>query len=195
MQATPLELDKALRLITLAARGEAVDLQDIGLSSEMPVLKKKDLKLTEHITDVWDYPKSEGFSASLRELSINTHRMKTVDIRWFALKHLTFLDLSNNVLGKMDDFEWKKFNRISKLTSLTTLILDNNRLMELPDDFVCSLPKSLESLSLNRNDFHYLPDALCDLPQLMDLSAEYNPLKELPEDVSLNFVLNHMFLN
>lgn len=153
-------------------------------------MKKQDLKTKETITDISNYPKKQdGFSASLIELNIHTHRMKSVDIRWFYLKHLTVLDLAHNNLGLMDDFEWRKFNKISKLTSLSSLILTNNGLTELPWEFVHSLPKSLDTLELNYNKLTYLPDELCDLKNLAFFHASNNPLEDLPEDVSLRLRL------
>uniref|UniRef100_A0A914XVM7 PIF1/LRR1 pleckstrin homology domain-containing protein n=1 Tax=Panagrolaimus superbus TaxID=310955 RepID=A0A914XVM7_9BILA len=113
--ASATELDKALRVIAMVARGGKAESIDAELSSILPTMKPKDLKIKESITDIDDYPKKDGFSASLIELSINTYKMTGVDIRWFALKHLTKLDLSHNKLGKMDEFEWKKFNKISSL--------------------------------------------------------------------------------
>jgi hypothetical protein len=180
--AQPLELDKALRLIKLASRGGDLKTIDVELNSIVPSLKQKDLKTHERITDLNDYPNKEGFSASLVELSISTHRLKSVDIRWFALKQLTTLDLSHNKLGLMDNFEWKKFNRISKLESLTTLCLINNGLTELPWEFIHSLPQSLEYLKLDYNKLTFLPDEICDLKRLAGLSAVNNPLEDLPED-------------
>uniref|UniRef100_A0AC34GZZ2 Leucine-rich repeat protein n=1 Tax=Panagrolaimus sp. ES5 TaxID=591445 RepID=A0AC34GZZ2_9BILA len=176
------ELDKALRIIAMVARGGKAENIDAELSAILPTMKQKDLKLKESITDQDEYPKKEGFSSSLVDLSINTYKMTGVDIRWFTLKHLTKLDLSHNKLGKMDDFEWKKFNKISNLTSLTELALSNNGFTVLPWEFVHSLPKGLECLILNDNKLTWIPDEICDLKNLRMLSAEKNPLDDLPED-------------
>lgn len=183
-QAIPKELEKALRIIGLARRGEKPDNIAAEISAILPTLKKKDLKQKEFITSVEDYPRKEGFSASLIELRINTYKIRTVDVRWFALKHLTILDLSHNRLSLMDEFDWKKFNRISNLTNLTTLYLNNNGLTELPWEFVHSIPKSVDALYLDDNKLTYLPDELCDLTELVCFSAKNNPLEDLPEDVS-----------
>uniref|UniRef100_A0AC35GFN4 Leucine rich repeat protein n=1 Tax=Panagrolaimus sp. PS1159 TaxID=55785 RepID=A0AC35GFN4_9BILA len=139
-------------------------------------------ELKESITDISEYPKKEGFSASLIDLSINTYKLKSVDPRWFFLKHLTRLNLSHNKLGTMDDFDWKKFNKISKLTSLTELVLTNNGFTELPWEFIHSIPKGLECLTLNDNKLEWLPDEICDLKNLRFFSAVNNPLDDLPED-------------
>uniref|UniRef100_A0A914P2U5 Leucine-rich repeat protein n=1 Tax=Panagrolaimus davidi TaxID=227884 RepID=A0A914P2U5_9BILA len=180
------ELEKALRLIKLVSRGGNTNSIDAELSSALPSLKQKDLKLKESITDISEYPKKEGFSASLIDLSINTYKLKSVDPRWFILKHLTRLDLSHNKLGTMDDFDWKKFNKISKLTSLTELVLANNGFTELPWEFIHSIPKGLECLSLNDNKLEWLPDEICDLKNLRVFSAVNNPLDDLPEDFFYN---------
>uniref|UniRef100_A0A914PMW6 Leucine-rich repeat protein n=1 Tax=Panagrolaimus davidi TaxID=227884 RepID=A0A914PMW6_9BILA len=181
-EAPPKILDKFLRIITITSRGERMDNIDSDLNAAYFTLTKKDFKIKQSITNAKSYPINEGFSANLIDLSINTRQLKRIDMRWFALNHLTILDLSNNKLGLMNEFEWKKFSKISRLTTLTTLNLSNNGITELPSEFVHSIPNGLTNLLLSNNELAYLPDEICDLRRLIMFFADNNPLDDLPED-------------
>ena len=81
------------------------------------------------------------------------------------LTHLRTVDLHGNMihtLGKEGGF--------SRLLSMHTLDLSNNRLESLPDDFgkLCSLI----DLNLSHNRLRWLPESIGELPEIKAIDKE-----------------------
>lgn len=68
-----------------------------------------------------------------------------------------------------------------QLPGLTNLILDRNKIEDLPADI--SQMVQLNSLSLSSNHIQVLPQSFCDLPALATLHLQDNRLHELPEAI------------
>uniref|UniRef100_A0A914VKU0 PIF1/LRR1 pleckstrin homology domain-containing protein n=1 Tax=Plectus sambesii TaxID=2011161 RepID=A0A914VKU0_9BILA len=134
------------------------------------------------VTQRENYP-HEGFPKTLEDLRLNGINIKRVDGRWFSLRQLTQLDLSNNVLGEAADFA--KFTDVSRLISLQSLNLARNHLHHLPLSFWRSLPASLNRLDLSGNELERIPSELCRLVKLVHLALNDNHLIELPEELGL----------
>lgn len=108
---------------------------------------------------------------------------------------------------------------ISKLTNLTVLALDTNRLESLPDelcqlyslerlalsnnqltDLPASLPQmsSLRSLYCSNNKFQHLPGSVCQLKQLVFLDFSDNFLTSIPHGrycvLNLCFIYLHLYM-
>lgn len=91
---------------------------------------------------------------------------------------------SNYILGhKMDpDFPETPFQRCKKVT---WLVLDYNRLQEVPQDFLEGL-ESLKTFDMASNQLAHLPARIFEsVPTLAHLDLEFNQLKELDENVFL----------
>jgi len=67
------------------------------------------------------------------------------------------------------------------LPNLRKLDLRNNSLTDLPKDF--DLLESVCVLKLDFNLFDCLPDVVCDIPLLEDLSISNNQLISLPKNI------------
>lgn len=70
------------------------------------------------------------------------------------LEHLDFLDLSGNPLGRTPD--------VSQMNDLSTLLLDNTGITELPDGLLKLT--NLETVNLNDNAITHIPHDILELP-------------------------------
>uniref|UniRef100_A0A915EHA4 PIF1/LRR1 pleckstrin homology domain-containing protein n=1 Tax=Ditylenchus dipsaci TaxID=166011 RepID=A0A915EHA4_9BILA len=159
-------------------------LEKVGADCSRTVIEARKRKMS--ITCREDYPRGDSaFPTSLVELRVSGTRLKSADLRWFTLKDLLHLDISNNRLGEMSEFEWKKFANISRLSKLATLNLNTNGFKFLPDSFFDALPSSLQSLDLSDNSLENLSNKISRLYNLRILTVSGNMLTELPEDIFL----------
>lgn len=80
-----------------------------------------------HITCRAEYPRGSDFPPFLEELKMIQIGLKSIDFRWFSLRHLKLLDLSKNSLGNfMKGIDWRKFLCIQRLERLEKLNLSEN---------------------------------------------------------------------
>jgi len=77
--------------------------------------------------------------------------------------------------------------------SLEDLLLDQNRLREIPAE-VCSLPK-LKTLSLSQNALTSLPKAVSEMTSLRSLSLGDNQLADIPPELGSCLVLQTIYLH
>lgn len=82
-----------------------------------------------------DYP--NNFPQTLISLQMTGIRLKDIDLRWFRLKALRHLDLSENRLGTIrTPAQWQKFYMIESLENLEELILHRNAFSGFPVGFI-----------------------------------------------------------
>ena len=73
---------------------------------------------------------------------------------------------------------------IGNLTHLVKLDLNNNNLVEIPDE-ICGLI-SLEEFGVSNNNLDSLPDAFSDMNNLARFFAYGNQISIIPESIELN---------
>lgn len=130
---------------------------------------------------------------NLRVLSAASNKFgknRALPLPLYDLKHLTYLDLSNN--------EYKFFihSKISQLQNLQTLLLQNNKLAQNLPYSIGDLSKLVTcNLSTNLLDGQ-IPIRLYYLPSLRTLDLSYNQFKDvLPTDLRLPSVLTYLDLS
>ncbi|CAH8833481.1 unnamed protein product [Trichobilharzia szidati] len=125
------------------------------------------------ITRREDYPFSQGFSASLQELSVKELRLRQFDTRILKLFCLRSLDLSKNYLQSIPQ-EIQDLN-------LVQLHLNNNHLTSWPSiPENSALAKSLEYINLAHNLLLWLPDDFWLLSKLRNVDLSTNLLRGIP---------------
>ncbi|KZF22381.1 PP2C-domain-containing protein [Xylona heveae TC161] len=121
-----------------------------------------------------DVPKDFIHSCiNLRELKYVSNEAWHLPPSLSLASRLTVLDISNNKLEQLEHAD------LSKLTSLVSIKLANNKLKYLPEyfgDFT-----QLRSLNLSSNYLESFPDFLCRLKSLVDLDISFNAIKNLPD--------------
>ncbi|KAF5337656.1 hypothetical protein D9758_012998 [Tetrapyrgos nigripes] len=112
---------------------------------------------------------------SLGELHMCNMALKRVPHNVQYCAPLTRLDVSNNRIADLTE------SYLEKITGLQTLLIQNNRLDDLPWHF--PRLRSLKKLNLSNNRFKDLPVVLCKLENLRDLDISFNMLTSLPRDI------------
>lgn len=107
----------------------------------------------------------------LNSLHISGASVEELPERIANLMRLEQLNISNCELKTLP-------NGIFKLSKLKYLWVSSNFLTSLPDEI--DLPE-LQIISLDRNKFETLPEALAKQPNLKKITLEDNPLENLPE--------------
>ncbi|KAJ1906083.1 cysteinyl-tRNA synthetase, partial [Coemansia sp. IMI 209127] len=112
---------------------------------------------------------------SLRELRLATCQFSRFpnSIQYFP--HLSFLDLSGNDITHMARAPF------SKLKHLCTLMLRNNRLVDLPDSLADL--ESLRVLNVSNNDLPLFPPVIARITSLEELDISFNRIPEIPDDI------------
>ena len=87
-------------------------------------------------------------------------------------RELRALNLSDNILHTLP--EWS-----TGFQNLTSLVLDNNRFREFPEE-VCLL-RSLEVLSISKTEISDISPQIVDLDRLKKLALDSNDIRELPK--------------
>ncbi|XP_067681160.1 leucine-rich repeat protein 1-like [Haliotis asinina] len=200
-KADPLQLKSFLTLVRAGAQGQ--NLERVTLSSLAPASTKQVEKPKTELTVMSrkEYPVTCRFPASLEVLAVHSCGMKRLDPRILHLSRLHTLDLSQNSLTSLPD-DW------GRLVCVSTLILTNNQLSELPSALwksqlcetiavldvcnnhittiplqICELHK-LVCLRLNNNGFYSLPPTIGKLTNLKELAIAQNKIKVLPAGFS-----------
>ncbi|MFH4975288.1 hypothetical protein AB6A40_001997 [Gnathostoma spinigerum] len=179
-EAPPVTLRHLVEIIEMVRRGESPSL------NRAKDMKAKDFTMLQRslrITRSSQYPaKCETFPLALKELIISGLSLKSVDPRWFELSSLTFLDLSNNLLGLFPKFE-KEFSRISTLNKLRNLSLSCNHFKGFSPAFWLSLPRALLRLDLSCNSVKTISNRMTLLDELRELNLAQNRVTCLPEAI------------
>lgn len=87
-------------------------------------------------------------------------------------KELQTLNLSDNILHSLPD-------SFATFQALTSLVLDNNRFTEFPEE-VCLL-RNLEVLSVSKTEISEISPNIVDLDKLKKLALDSNDLQEIPK--------------
>ncbi|KAJ2505545.1 cysteinyl-tRNA synthetase, partial [Coemansia sp. RSA 2049] len=113
---------------------------------------------------------------NLRELRLATCQFSRFpnSIKYFS--HLSFLDLSGNEIKRMCHAP------LNKLKQLSTLMLRNNRLVDLPDSL--SELKLLRVLNVSNNDLPVFPAAITRIATLEELDISFNRIPVIPDSIS-----------
>ena len=107
------------------------------------------------------------------------------------MKHLKFLDIHSNYLTIFNIFtempildslllsynQIQEIKGLDKCFNLTNLDLNNNKIVEFPEDILKL--KKLSTLNLQNNDLNSIPNTLGLMNNLIRLNIEGNPLKRL----------------
>ncbi|EGD86791.1 adenylate cyclase [Trichophyton rubrum] len=109
---------------------------------------------------------------NLREIRFTSNEAWQLPPSLSLASRLTYLDISNNRLEKLEHAN------LHKLKGLVSLKMANNKLSSLPANF-WDFP-SLRSLNLSSNNFRALPDFLGNLTSLVDLDISFNQIEDLP---------------
>ncbi|KAM5451437.1 putative adenylate cyclase [Microsporum audouinii] len=109
---------------------------------------------------------------NLREIRFTSNEAWHLPPSLSLASRLTYLDISNNRLEKLEHAN------LHKLKGLVSLKMANNKLSSLPANF-WDFP-SLRSLNLSSNNFRALPDFLGNLTSLVDLDISFNQIEDLP---------------
>ncbi|KAJ2003700.1 cysteinyl-tRNA synthetase [Coemansia thaxteri] len=113
---------------------------------------------------------------NLRELRLSTCQFSRFPNSIQFFPHLTFLDLSGNDMKRM------RYAPLNKLVHLTTLMLRNNRLVDLPDSL--AELRSLRVLNVSNNNLPAFPLVVTKIEALEDLDISLNRIPDIPNDIS-----------
>lgn len=115
------------------------------------------------------------FGPRLRTLEIGRNPLSKAIFQADATCALTTLNLSSANISKLDN------NVLSRLPKLTSLVLNNNNMLALPDNL--GDLTQLKHLSCTHNVLASLPETLGALGNLVELQVHDNNLKSLPPSI------------
>lgn len=151
-------------------------LQELYISTDSTVLVTNELSLFLNLDKIVVQGNKDGvcFSPRIKLPRLKSFRMEfSKDFEFpFFLKNcdsLQYIAIVNGNLSQIPSF-------IGKFSQLEYLILENNKLTKIPDEIF--LLKKLKSLFLNGNLIRNVPTFLCDLPFLVHLHIQQNPLED-----------------
>ncbi|KAJ2540294.1 cysteinyl-tRNA synthetase [Coemansia sp. RSA 1853] len=126
---------------------------------------------------------------NLRELRLSTCQFSRFPTSIQYLPMLNLLDLSGNDIKQM------RHAPLDKLDRLTTLMLRNNRLVDLPDSL--ARLRSLRVLNVSNNNLPAFPQVVTRILSLEELDISLNRIPSIPDAISalsniirLNFMGN-----
>ncbi|KAJ2737679.1 cysteinyl-tRNA synthetase, partial [Coemansia sp. Cherry 401B] len=113
---------------------------------------------------------------NMRELRLSTCQFSRfpTSIQYFPL--LNFLDLSGNDIKQM------RYAPLDQLDRLTTLMLRNNRLVDLPDSL--ARLRSLRVLNVSNNNLPAFPGVVTRIKSLEELDISLNRIPSVPDAIS-----------
>ncbi|KAJ1821286.1 cysteinyl-tRNA synthetase, partial [Coemansia sp. RSA 2598] len=114
---------------------------------------------------------------NLRELRLSTCQFSRFPNSIQYCQHLSFLDLSGNDIKRM------RHAPFSRLVQLTTLMLRNNRLVELPESL--AQLSSLRVLNVSNNNLPVFPKVVTRIKSLEELDISLNRIPAIPDEISL----------
>ncbi|CAF0842023.1 unnamed protein product [Brachionus calyciflorus] len=163
-------------------------IQDLKASSFSGCANLKKLWLQENeIGEIDPNCFKNGNFTELIELNLAQNKLKN-------LKNLTFSYCENLETLNLSDNEFESFDQslIKNLKKLNKLVLHQNKLKELPDDFEC---RKLRYLDLSGNDFTTLNSKwFQNLDELIDLDLKENKINNLSNH-PFKDAKNLMYLN
>ncbi|TPP62536.1 hypothetical protein FGIG_04097 [Fasciola gigantica] len=132
-------------------------------------------------------PEDIGLLKSLVILNLSTNKLDAFPPTISGFPKLTALLLSNNLFSSLPDW-------ICLLDNLVVLELQGNKLSELPTG-ISRLSGTIRQIDLSHNLFESFPVSLCQpKSRLTYLCLDFNPLKEIPEEICHLKDLTHFTL-
>ncbi|RKP04935.1 hypothetical protein THASP1DRAFT_20488, partial [Thamnocephalis sphaerospora] len=122
----------------------------------------------------------------LRELRLANNDYKRVPEAVRHLATLNYLDLSCNRIAELDHAQ------LDQVQPLSRLMLQNNRLVDLPPSFSRFI--SLTSLHLSNNRFDHVPRVICEIRSLTYLDLSFNKISTIPDEIGRLTQLQHLLL-
>ncbi|KAG8224988.1 hypothetical protein J437_LFUL005999, partial [Ladona fulva] len=125
---------------------------------------------------------------TITRLDISDNSLKSLPVVIFSMHSLRYLNVAQNKIEKLPSRphvgEEDGLTKLQVAEGLYTapvleeILLQNNRLEEIPED-IFLLP-ALVSLDVSNNKLQVLPHALWQAPKLKELNAAFNLLRDLP---------------
>jgi adenylate cyclase len=122
----------------------------------------------------------------LRELRLANNDYKYVPEAVRHLASLTHLDLSCNRIEELDHAQ------LDQVKPLNSLLLQNNRLTDLPPSFGQFV--SLTALYLSNNRFDHVPRVICEIRSLVTLDLSFNNISTIPDEIGQLTKLQRLLL-
>ncbi|KAJ1736256.1 cysteinyl-tRNA synthetase [Coemansia biformis] len=112
---------------------------------------------------------------NMRELRLSTCQFSRFPASIQHFPHLTFLDLSGNDINRVHSAP------LDRLSQLKTLMLRNNRLVDLPDSLarLCSL----RVLNVSNNNLSTFPLVVTRINSLEELDISFNRIPTIPDAI------------
>jgi len=144
-----------------------------------------------------DIPDAIWELTEVKNISLNSNKLRSISEKIITFTSLTHLDLSHNVfedfpapvlsLKQLENLIYIGNNltilspEIGNLSNLKELVLDMNKLTKLPNE-IGNLTK-LERFRVNYNQITTLPETMSKLTSLVDLSMWENKLETFPKSL------------
>jgi adenylate cyclase len=112
---------------------------------------------------------------SLHTLRLSHLALKRIPGSVRQSETLTHLDVSDNRIPELSHIA------LDEMAHLTSLKVQNNRLMELPSYF--ARIQTLRYLNISNNRFEVFPTVLCEVVSLVELDVSFNAISALPEEI------------
>ena len=133
-----------------------------------------------------DYPLSKPFPTSLCKLLINSCGLIKFDNRITKLTLLTVLNLNDNKLCELPEF-------LDELTCLKELYLAKNNFSTIPPAiFRPQIRSSLILLDMSANQLKEIPPQICWMEKLTNLKLDSNEISSLPYNIEMLTSLKYL---
>lgn len=133
-----------------------------------------------------DYPLSKPFPTHLRKLFINNCGLVKFDNRISKLTGLTVLNLNENKLSELPD-------SLAGLSNLKELYLANNSYTVVPDViFKQNIQSTLRLLDMSTNQLKDIPPQISCMEKLTNLKLDNNKITFLPYNIELLISLKYL---
>ncbi|CEH18216.1 adenylate cyclase [Ceraceosorus bombacis] len=112
---------------------------------------------------------------SLHTLRLSHLALKRIPQSIRSSETLTHLDVSDNRIPDLNHIA------LDEMSSVTSIKIQNNRLMELPGYF--SRITTLRYLNISNNRFEVFPQILCEVQGLVELDISFNAISSIPDEI------------
>ncbi len=139
-----------------------------------------------HNRNLTEIPEAVFGLKNLKALTLSGNKIKNISARINTLKHLEYVDLSNNLIEAFPKY-------LCTIKGLKKLNLKGNKLKEIPAEITHL--DALEELDLSDNLLTRLPDFIYDLKNLRSLNLSSNSLSKLSEKIQQWLMLEKLDLS
>ncbi|PWN41371.1 PP2C-domain-containing protein [Ceraceosorus guamensis] len=112
---------------------------------------------------------------SLHTLRLSHLALKRIPQSIRSSETLTHLDVSDNRIPDLSHIA------LDEMSSVTSIKIQNNRLVELPGYF--SRITTLRYLNISNNRFEAFPQILCEVQGLVELDISFNAISSIPDEI------------